>query len=90
MNFFFASRRVEATKRANYWISWSPNKDSFAGLPVSKGARTCTDYMRTVKVNLQLENSRGHECSSIGKLLSFSWHSASMVNLQEQSFRSFL
>lgn len=32
--------------------------------------------------NLQLENSRGHECSSIGKLFSLSWHSASMVNLQ--------
>lgn len=34
--------------------------------------------------DLQLENSRGHECSSIGKLLSLSWHSASMVNLQTE------
>jgi len=34
--------------------------------------------------DLQLENSRGHECSSIGKLFSLSWHSASMVNLQTE------
>lgn len=66
-------------------MSWSPNKDSFARPPASTGARTCTDYNPTEKVNLQLENSRGHECSSIGKLFSFSWHSASMVNLQEHS-----
>ena len=32
---------------------------------------------------LQLENSRGQECSSMGKLFSLSWHSASMVNLQK-------
>lgn len=30
---------------------------------------------------LQLENSSGQECSSIGKLCSWSWHSASIVNL---------
>lgn len=34
--------------------------------------------------DLQLENSRGHECSSIGKLFSLSWHSASMVNLKKE------
>lgn len=35
----------------------------------------------------QLEKMSGHECSSIGKLCSCSWHSAFMVNLQrEQDF----
>lgn len=36
----------------------------------------------------QLENSRGHECSSIGKLFSLSWHSASMVSLRRHNIWS--
>lgn len=40
--------------------------------------------MLSIWPDLQLENSRGHECSSIGKLFSLSWHSASMVNLQKE------
>lgn len=53
---------------------------------VLRYARVRRYNIKTVKVNLQLENSRGQECSSIGKLFSFSWHSASMVNLQVTSF----
>lgn len=31
----------------------------------------------------QLEKTRGHECSSMGKLCSCSWHSALMVSLED-------
>ena len=33
---------------------------------------------------LQLENSRGQECSSIGKLCNCNWHSASIVSLSRK------
>lgn len=46
---------------------------------------------------LQLENSRGQECSSIGKLCNCNWHSASIVSLirmtinrQRKALTSFL
>ena len=42
---------------------------------------------------LQLENSRGQECSSIGKLCNCNWHSASIVSLSRKiwykGFRQF-
>lgn len=63
---------VEAMERERECVSERDKSESDGGV------------VESTWQDLQLENSSGQECSSIGKLFSLSWHSASIVNLQTE------